>query len=35
MGLVDEKNRVNFYDGKLRVTSPSGKEFAKFDAPST
>ncbi|MGB9023003.1 MAG: Ni/Fe hydrogenase subunit alpha [Candidatus Bathyarchaeia archaeon] len=32
MGLVDEKNRVNFYDGKLRVTSPSGKEFAKFDA---
>jgi F420-non-reducing hydrogenase large subunit len=32
MGLVDEKNRVNFYDGKLRVTSPSGTEFAKFDA---
>ena len=31
MGLVDEKNRVNFYDGKLRVASPSGTEFAKFD----
>jgi F420-non-reducing hydrogenase large subunit len=32
MGLVDEKNMVNFYDGKLRVASPSGREFAKFDA---
>lgn len=31
MGLVDEKNMVNFYDGKLRVASPSGREFAKFD----
>jgi len=31
MGLVDEKNMVNFYDGKLRVTGPSGREFAKFD----
>ncbi len=31
MGLVDDNNRVNFYDGNLRVTSPSGKEFAKFD----
>jgi F420-non-reducing hydrogenase large subunit len=31
MGLVDEKNRVNFYDGRLRVASPSGKELAKFD----
>jgi F420-non-reducing hydrogenase large subunit len=31
MGLVDEKNKVNFYDGKIRVVSPSGKEFAKFD----
>jgi len=25
MGLVDEKNRVNFYDGKVRVVSPEGK----------
>lgn len=30
MGLVDEENRVNFYDGKIRVVDPSGKEFAKF-----
>ena len=32
MGLVDEKNRPNFYDGKLRVVKPGGAEFAKFDA---
>lgn len=31
MGLVDEQNRVNFYDGKLRVVDPEGKEFIKFD----
>ena len=31
MGLVDEKNRVNFYDGKIRAVTPSGREFAKFD----
>lgn len=30
MGLVDEQNRVNFYDGQLRVVDPSGKEYAKF-----
>ncbi len=30
MGLVDEKNRVNFYDGKVRVTDPNGKEFVKY-----
>ncbi len=30
MGLVDEKNRVNFYDGQLRVVDPDGKEFVKF-----
>ena len=30
MGMVDEKNRVNFYDGMLRVVNPEGKEFAKF-----
>ena len=34
MGLVDANNRVNFYDGMVRVTGPSGKEFAKF-APGT
>lgn len=32
MGLVDENNKVNFYDGKIRVVAPDGKEFAKFDA---
>ncbi len=32
MGLVDENNKVNFYDGKLRVVDPDGEEFAKFDA---
>ncbi len=32
MGLVDERNKINFYDGKLRVVSPDGKEFAKFEA---
>jgi F420-non-reducing hydrogenase large subunit len=30
MGLVDEKNRSNFYDGKIRVVSPKGSEVAKF-----
>jgi len=30
MGLVDENDKVNFYDGDLRVVGPDGKEFAKF-----
>ncbi|MBN1366660.1 MAG: Ni/Fe hydrogenase subunit alpha [Dehalococcoidales bacterium] len=30
MGLVDANNKVNFYDGMLRVVDPTGKEFAKF-----
>ncbi len=30
MGLVDDNNHVNFYDGKVRVTDPDGKEFVKF-----
>jgi len=30
MGLVDENDHVNFYDGQLRVVDPDGKEFAKF-----
>jgi F420-non-reducing hydrogenase large subunit len=30
MGLVDEQNKVNFYDGKIRVVDPDGNEFAKF-----
>jgi F420-non-reducing hydrogenase large subunit len=32
MGLVDEDNKVNFYDGKVRVVDPKGNEFAKFPA---
>jgi len=32
MGMVDENNKVNFYDGKIRVVDPNGSEFAKFDA---
>ena len=30
MGLVDDKNRPNFYDGKVRVVDPDGREFVKF-----
>jgi len=30
MGLVDEQNRVNFYDGNIRVVDPNGKQFARF-----
>lgn len=32
MGLVDERNRVNFYDGHLRVVRPDGTEYARFPA---
>jgi F420-non-reducing hydrogenase large subunit len=30
MGLVDENNKVNFYDGKVRVVGPDGKELVKY-----
>jgi len=30
MGLVDENNKVNFYDGKVRVVNPKGEEIVKF-----
>jgi len=30
MGLVDSQNRVNFYDGQVRVVDPDGKEFVKY-----
>jgi F420-non-reducing hydrogenase large subunit len=30
MGLVDENNHVNFYNGKVRVVSPQGKELVKY-----
>jgi len=32
MGTVDENNHVNFYDGKIRVVDPNGKEYVKYDA---
>jgi len=34
MGLVDENNKVNFYDGKVRVVDPNGNEFLKFEPKS-
>jgi F420-non-reducing hydrogenase large subunit len=30
MGMVDEKNRVNFYDGLVRVVDPDGREVCKY-----
>ncbi len=30
MGLVDEANRVNFYDGRVRVVDPDGVEHCKY-----
>jgi F420-non-reducing hydrogenase large subunit len=30
MGLVDENNKVNFYDGKVRVKDSAGREVAKY-----
>lgn len=32
MGLVDKNNKINFYDGDLRVVDPDGKEYVKFPA---
>jgi F420-non-reducing hydrogenase large subunit len=32
MGMVDDNNKINFYDGMLRVVDPEGKEYAKFRA---
>jgi F420-non-reducing hydrogenase large subunit len=32
MGMVDGNNKVNFYDGAIRVVNPSGKEILKFKA---
>jgi len=32
MGLVDKNNKVNFYDGKVRVTDQKGNEVMKFGA---
>ena len=30
MGLVDKNNKVNFYDGEVRVVDPDGKEFVRY-----
>ncbi|MFB3818386.1 MAG: Ni/Fe hydrogenase subunit alpha [Candidatus Methylomirabilales bacterium] len=30
MGLVDDQNKVNFYDGKVRVVDPRGRELCKY-----
>jgi len=30
MGLVDENNKVNFYDGKVRMVDPEGNEHGKY-----
>ena len=30
MGLVDSQNKVNFYDGKVRVVDTEGKELCKY-----
>jgi F420-non-reducing hydrogenase large subunit len=30
MGLVDENNKGNFYDGKVRVVGPDGAELVKY-----
>ncbi|MBN1598539.1 MAG: Ni/Fe hydrogenase subunit alpha [Bacteroidales bacterium] len=30
MGLVDENNNVNFYDGKVRVVNTTGKELCRY-----
>jgi len=32
MGVVDDNNTINFYDGPVRVVDPDGKEIAKFAA---
>lgn len=30
MGMVDKNNKVNFYDGDIKVIDPEGKEYARF-----
>ncbi len=32
MGLVDERNRVTFYDGQVRVVDPAGREVCRYAA---
>jgi F420-non-reducing hydrogenase large subunit len=30
MGMVDDDNKINFYDGQVRVVGPDGKELVKY-----
>jgi F420-non-reducing hydrogenase large subunit len=30
MGMMDENNHINFYDGKVRVVGPDGQELVKY-----
>jgi len=30
--MVDENDKMNFYEGKLNVVHPAGNEYARFDA---
>jgi F420-non-reducing hydrogenase large subunit len=32
MGTVDANNHINFYEGRIRVVDPDGKEVAKYEA---
>ena len=32
MGTVDENNRLNFYDGQIRILDPEGLEFTRYPA---
>ena len=31
IGTVDERNRLNLFDGRIRVVDPEGREFARYD----
>jgi F420-non-reducing hydrogenase large subunit len=31
LGMVDQNKQVNFYDGKLRIVDPDGKEYCLFE----
>ncbi len=31
MGLVDENNKVNFFDGKISIVAPDGERIGKYD----
>lgn len=32
MAVVDDNDKVSFYDGNVKVVDPEGREFARFDA---